>query len=56
MSKIVKRNERIPFQIKLQKNHHDKLKLESEKLSLTMSAFVWLLIETYKNTDVNFKK
>lgn len=43
---------RVPFQIKLLKEHHDKIKIESEKLWLQMSSFISMLIAKYDWVEI----
>lgn len=46
------KEKRIPFQVKLLESNYNKTKLESEKLWLTMSAFLSILISSYQWMDV----
>ncbi len=47
---------RTQFNIKLQEDTHKKLVDESKKLWLTMSAFISMLIHTYKSVTINKEK
>lgn len=50
------RKKRIPFQIKLLEDNHIKMKSEADRLWITMSSFVSMLITKYDSTDINFTK
>ena len=43
---------RIPFQIKLTEENYNKMKTESNKLGINMSAFISMLITQYDSTNI----
>lgn len=44
---------RIPFQVKMPEQNYNKMKSEAEKLWLTMSSFINMLVFTYDSTVIN---
>lgn len=44
---------RIPFQIKMPPENYEKMKSEADRLGLTMSSFVNMLIFTYNTTVIH---
>lgn len=46
------KEKKIQFPIKITKEHRQKIEKESNKVWLTMSGFMSMLIETYKYTEI----
>lgn len=53
---MTNKEKRIPFLVKLLESNYNKTKIESEKLWLTMSGFLSILISSYQWIDVKFDK
>ena len=55
MTNLINNKNRIQFSLKLTEDNHEKVRIESAKIWLTMSAFIWMLITTYNWVDITFK-
>lgn len=49
---MLNKPKRIPLQVKLLESNYNKIKTESEKLWITMSALLSLLIVNYKSVNI----